>query len=172
MRLAKRSNAFNRIFNKFYKFNYITCLIGALARTGFKLHASKIIMQFLFKVKLKENQSVENLLNLTFNKYIPLFGFLSKKIAATTYYLPWLINFNRACSLFIRWFVKSTLLRSESNIVDKFFNEFLDLKLGYGKTVKILEEYYSLALQSRPFLRFLRKRRKVFLSRLKKYGVR
>lgn len=172
MRLAKRSNAFNRLYNKFYKFNYISCLIGCFLRKGFKLNAYKIIFKFIYTLKIKYKLNILLLLNNTFKKYIPLFSFLSKKIAANIYYLPWLINKARAKSLIIRWFVKSSLNRSENNILDKLISEFHDITLGYGKTVKCIEDHYSLSLKNRPFLRFLKKRRKVFLSRLKKFGIK
>lgn len=172
MRLAKRSNAFNRIYDKFYKFNYVTILIGLFLRKGYKLYSYKIISKFIFLVKLQEKKNINYIFNLYFNKYIPLFSFISKKIAANVYQLPSLINRNRAKTLLVRWFIKASLERSENNTIIKLFNEFNDLKLGYGRTLKYLEEHYKLALKNRPFLRFLRKRRKVFLSRLKKYGVK
>ena len=102
---------------------------------------------------------------------MPLFSFLTKKITANVYSLPWLIESNRAKFVLIKWFLNASVMRSEHDIVLRLYNEFNDLYLGYGKTVKKIEDYYALAIKNRPFTRFLRKRRKVFLSRLKKYGI-
>lgn len=172
MRVAKRSNAFNRLYVKNYNFNYITCLINVFLRKGFKLHSINIISRFLYLIKLKYNRNIVTLLNLVFNKYVPLFSFLTKKIAANTYSLPWLIRESRGKTLIVRWFLKASLARTENSVLARLLNEFDDLKLGYGLTTKMLEDHYNLALKNRPFLRFLRKRRKVFLSRLKKFGVK
>lgn len=61
-------------------------------------------------------------------------------------------------------------LRSEKTIIQKLLAEFNDLFLGYGRTIKKLEEYYFLAKQNKPFLQFIKKRRNVYFSRFKKYG--
>jgi hypothetical protein len=63
-------------------------------------------------------------------------------------------------------------MRTEAKLLDRLYNEFNELVLGYGRTVQIVEDYYYLALKNRPFLKYIRKRRKVFLSRLKKFGVK
>lgn len=171
MRLAKRSVAFNRMYVKNFYFNYLNSLVGCFIRKGYKFYAYNVISKFLYLVKLKYKIDLNILLNIVFFKYKPILSFLAKKVAASVYMLPWLINDTRAKYLLVRWFLSSSLSRTEPHMALRLFNEFNDLYLGYGRTIKKIEEFYMVAIKNRPFLRFLRKRRKVFLSRLKKYGV-
>jgi ribosomal protein S7 len=172
MRLAKRSITNIRIQDKFYVFSYVDCLIQLFIRNGKKLYTYKILYNFFFLLKQKYKISIEFLLKRVFNRYVPIISFLNKKIAANVYQLPWLINKYTARFLLIRWFFQSVQLRNEVKLIDRLYNEFNDLALGYGRTVKILEDYYFVALKNRPFIRYIRKKRKVFLTRLKKFGVK
>lgn len=174
MRLARKSGAFNRVYNRYYKFTYLNYLVQLFLRKGFRSKYVNLIGNFLVKLKIEigGDQSAVQLLNLVFDKYVPVITFVARKVAANVYYLPWFIGQMRAKSLLVRWFYYSIQERLEINFVDRIFNEFMDMKKGYGKTVRKLEEHYKLAIKSRPFLRFLRKRRKVVRSRIKKYGMR
>jgi len=172
MRLARKSGAFNRVYNKLYKFTYLNYLIQLFLRKGFRSKYVKIIGMFLMKLKktIRIRGSVVAFITKVFNKYVPLVSFVARKVAATVHYLPWFIGRMRAKSLLIRWFYYSIKERLEINFVDRIYNEFIDMKNGYGKTVRKLEEHYKLAIQGRPFMRFLRKRRRVARARIKKYG--
>lgn len=173
MQIAKRSSLFNRIIkNDGRSFDYKNVLLVVFMRKGFKLLAYKILNKFFFLIKMRYNLEINVLLEKVFLKYEPVLNFIRKKIGAKMIELPVLINRYTARFMLVRWFIRSVNLRTENNIIDRFVNEFNDLMLGYGRTVKFVEEFYSVALNSRPFLRFLRKKRKVFLSRLKKFGIR
>jgi ribosomal protein S7 len=172
MRLAKRSITNVRRKDKFYIFSYVDCLIRLFIRRGNKFYAYKILYKFFFLLKKKYRLNIEYLFKKVFKRYVPIISFLSKKIAANVYQLPWLIDKYRARFVLIRWFFRSVKMRTEAKLLDRLYNEFNELVLGYGRTVQIVEDYYYLALKNRPFLKYIRKRRKVFLSRLKKFGVK
>lgn len=172
MQIAKRSSAFFRLKKGLNFFDYKLILVNIFMRHGFKLFAYKILNKFFFLIKMYYNLEINVLLDKAFNVYIPVLNFIKKKVAARVIELPVLINVHTAKFMFIRWFIRAVINRTENKLIDRFVNEFNDLMLGYGRTVKYIEEFYMLALKSRPFLHFLRKKRKVFLSRLKKFGIR
>jgi ribosomal protein S7 len=172
MRVAKRSMAFNRLYTINYYINYTLIFISLFIKKGFKLFSYKVICNFFFLIKKKYKMAVEDLLVKVFEKYLPLVSLISKKIATIIYMLPWVINKIRARILLVRWFIKSSLERQQYLLHIRLFNEFNTLYFGYGKTIKILINYYYQVIKARPFTKFLRKRRKVFLIRLKKYGIR
>lgn len=172
MRLAKRSITNLRWQDKYYVFSYVDCLIRSFIRKGRKFHAYKILYNFFFLLKRKYKMNIEVLFKKVFTKYVPIISFVNKKIAANVYQLPWLINDYTARFRFIRWFLRSVKMRTEVKLLDRLYNEFNELVLGYGRTVQIVEDYYFIALKNRPFFRYLRKKRKVFLARLKKFGVK
>jgi ribosomal protein S7 len=169
MKLCKSSTAFNRVFNKFYVFDYQNALYKLLIKKGYKLRAYKLIDLFFFH--LKSLYKDFNYIISIFEKYVPVINFYKKKIATTQYFLPIFINENKARFLLIRWFLQAVSERSELLFLDRLIGEFVDMEKGYGKLVRKVEEYYLLALKNRPFFKFLRKRKKVFLSRKKKYGL-
>jgi ribosomal protein S7 len=172
MQVAKRSSAFFRFKNELCFFDYKLILVKIFMRHGFKLFSYKILNKFFFLVKMHYNLEINVLLDKAFNAYIPILNFIKKKVAARIIELPVLVNQYTAKFMLIRWFIRAVVNRTENKLIDRFLNEFNDLMLGYGRTVKYVEDFYMLALKSRPFLHFLRKKRKVFLSRLKKFGIR
>lgn len=172
MKLARKSGAFDRVYNRLYKFTYLNYLIQLFLRKGFRSKYVKIIGQFILRLKTVYGSriSVLRLITRVFNKYVPTITFVSRKVAANVYQLPWFIGRMRAKSLLIRWFYYSIKERLESNFVDRIYNEFMDMRKGYGKTVRKLEEHYKLAIKGRPFMRYLYKRRRLARARIKKYG--
>lgn len=186
MQIAKRSLLFKRTYRKKYKFDYLTVLISLLIKKGKKNKAKSIIFFFFLKLKkyfIKKIQLNKNYIPLKFDSYFTFFltevferfrpriSLISKKVAAKIYTLPWYININRSRILFLRWFITSALNRVEYNISDKLFNEFIDLCYLKGNTLKKLQEYYAIAVINRPFLKLLKRKRRVSRSRLKKFSV-
>lgn len=173
MKLAKRSSAFQRVYDKQYKFIYVRSLIQIFIRKGFKMRSILLISRFFYLIKVKY-LIIDPIKYLTalFDKYAPVISFVSKKVAANVYYLPVYINLNRARVLIVRWFFLSVCARTENILLDRLINEFSEMDMGYGKTIRQLEDFYSLAIKNRPFMRFLKKKRKVVRSRLKKFGIR
>lgn len=164
-----------RVKSKDYFLDYISFMIQCFIRKGFRMKAVNIVHSFLYKLKrmyLRKGSRVLEIISSVFEKYVPVISFVPRKVAATVYTLPWFINRHRAKSLFVHWFLNSAMDRSEIRIVDKLYYEFIDLSKGYGRTARKVEEYYTLAIKNRPFMRFLRKRRRGFLARLKKFGVK
>lgn len=173
MRISKISNMFFRLNNKFYKFNYVSSLVQSFMRRGLRMRSANIIYSFLFKIKSKfKVKKVNEILEIVFERYVPVVSFVSRKVAANVYFLPWFIKRDRARSVLIRWFLRSAMERSEVSMVGRLYGEFLDICAGYGRTVRRLEEYYKLALDNRPFFRYLRRRKKSFTGRLRKFGIK
>lgn len=173
MRLAKRSLAFNRVYNKTYLCKYIKLLVQLLIKKGNKLFAEKIIFNFLNFLKNRYYcVSLEGFLKKIFSRFCPKISFVRRKIAAIIYLLPWYITSKRSKHLLIHWFYRSCCERFEFSFSFKIMNEFVDLYKGYGRTVKKLEDFYGLALKNKPFVRLIYKQRGAYKSRLKKYGIK
>jgi ribosomal protein S7 len=172
MRLARHSNAFFRLHDRFYASSYISQIVKILMSSGNFSIVSRLINTFLLELKKKYKQkNILLFINEIFDKYRPLVSFLDRKVAATKYTLPWFISIERSRSLIVRWFVKSALERTEIGVLSKLIGEFEDLSKGMGRTVKRVEEYYALAKRNRPFMRFIKKKKSGRSSRLKKFGL-
>lgn len=186
MQIAKRSLLFKRTCRKKYKFDYLTVLISLLIKKGKKNKAKSIVFFFFLKLKkyfIKKIQLNRNYIPLNFDSYFiffltevferfrPRISLISKKVAAKIYTLPWYIDSNRSRILFLRWFILSALNRAEYDISEKLFNEFIDLCYLKGSTLKKLQEYYVIAINNRPFLKLLKRKRRVSRSRLKKFSI-
>lgn len=168
---------FMRLNETSYKFDYRLSLVQIFMRKGYRFKAHKIINLFFATLKKefrkrKINETVSNLLNETFDKYAPAISIKKKKVAANVYHLPWIISRHRAKSMFVHWFIKSALERSELKTNEKLVKEFFDLYMGVGRTVRKVEDLYKLAMDNRPFFRYLRRQRKSYIGRIKKFGVK
>lgn len=128
-------------------------------------------------LNMKNLNNIENfdfikMFNYLINNYSPLICFVNRKVAATTYKLPYIVSEARSKMIFLRWFVKSASERTEKSMSDKLLNEFLDIYYGTGRTLKKLEEYYEEGKKNYPFIRFLRTRKKFSKLIIKKYHLR
>lgn len=173
MRVAKRSLAFNRLYNNKYINDYLQIFIQLLIKKGKKLQAIKIIFKFFSFLKKTYNCiNFDIFFKTIFISYEPKIAFVFRKVAAIVYSLPIYISLFRSRILVIRQFYNSVIERLEKKFYDKLIAEQQDFMLNYGKTIKKIEEYQLLAKKNKPFLRFLRKRRGGYSLRLKKYGIR
>ena len=173
MRVAKRSLAFNRLYDNKYINDYLQIFIQLLIKRGKKLQASKIIFKFFFFLKKNYNCiNFDIFFKKIFTKYEPKIAFVFRKVAAIIYSLPIFISFFRARILVIRQFYISVIERLEKNFYNKLIAEQSDFYLAFGKTIKKIEDFQLLAKKNKPFLKFLRKRRGSQSLRLKKYGIR
>lgn len=173
MRVAKRSLAFNRLYNKLYLNDYIKILIQLLIRKGRKLQAEKIIFNFFLFLKKEYNCiNIEEFLILKFNFYEPKISFVARKVSAIIYMLPNYISVFRSKILVVRQFFISAKERFEYGFFNKLIFEQKDFMLNYGKTIKKIEDFQELAKKNKPFLKYLRKKRGIFSIRLKKYGIK
>ena len=173
MRVAKRSLAFNRLYNNQYLNDYLKIFIQLLIKKGKKLQALKIIFKFfLFLKKEYQCKDFEKFFSSSFFKYEPKIAFVFRKVAAMVYSLPIFISSFRARILVIRQLFISAKERLEKTFFNCLIAEYKDFMLNYGKTIKKIEDYQLLAKKNKPFLRFLRKKRGSYNLRLKKYGIR
>lgn len=173
MRVAKRSLAFNRLYNYKYLNNYLQIFIQLLIKRGRKLQAEKIIFKFFSFLKKKfKYLKLERFFNKIFKIYEPKIAFVYRKVAAIIYSLPSYISFLRAKILVVRQFFLSVNERLEFGFYNKMIAEQNDFIMKYGKTIKRIENFQELAKKNKPFLKFLRKQRGSFSVRLKKYGIK
>jgi ribosomal protein S7 len=185
MQFAKSSNLLKRLKSKKYKITYLEIFISLLIKNGKKKFAKKkiyflfvLLKKFFFIVlKLKKhwfkfiNHETYFLFFLTklLDSYRPKISLVYKKSAAKIYWIPWYINITKSRVMLIRWLFQSARQRSEKTFILRLYSELLDLFFFKGLTIKKLEEYYAIAVSNRPFLRLLRKKRKISRSRLKKF---
>lgn len=177
MRFAKNSNLFLRNFKRNYKFNYRLLFITLLQKNGKKNFAINIVSKFFLMINkkyknklIKNNLMVIDFFQKVFDYYCPKVGFRKKKVAGQLYMLPIYIILIRRRIIFLRWFIQSACKRSEKNILLKLVNEFNDIASGVGRTIRKTEEYYELALKNRPFLHFLKKKKK-YRKKYKKFKL-
>lgn len=172
MKLVRRSNSFGRVHDRFFSFSYPAHLAKIVMRSGKFVSSLKIVNDFLFILKKRYGyKNITQDLELVFDKYRPLVSFLDRKVAATTYNLPWFIQKDRSRSIIVRWFIRSSQERTEKGILLQMLGEFEDILKGVGRTVRKVEEFYEIAKRNRPFMRFITKKKGGRSSRLKKYGI-
>lgn len=192
MQITKYSNLNLRITSKKYKFNFILALISFIIKEGKKKRAQTIVLLFFLKIKkflyndiflkrYKKKTSFKNRIrfivffnyffDMLIEKYRPRVFLKKKKIASKVYYLPTYINKNKSKFLFLKWYMQSVKERTEKTLVERLYEEFLDIIYKRGNTLKKLKEYYKIAKENRPFLKMLKKRRRKYRARLKKYSV-
>jgi ribosomal protein S7 len=183
MQFGKNSFLLKRLKSKKYKVSYSEILISLLIKDGKKKRAKSIVffifillkkfffVNFKLKKKFVKNFDSYFLAFLTklFDSYRPKISLVFKKSAAKNYLIPWYINFNKSRFILIRWLIQSARQRFERTFVLRLYSEIVDLFSFKGLTIKKLEEYYAIAVSNRPFLKMLRKKRKVSRSRLKKF---
>jgi|SRR6185437_6371120 len=183
MHLGKSSLLLKRLICKKYKITYLEIFISILTKHGKKKYAKKIffliivlLKKFLFKYiqkqKLKKLNNINffNFFSQLLDSYRPKVLLINKKSAAQYRSIPWYINLTKSRVLLVRWLIQSAKKRIEKNFITCLYFELIDLFFFRGLTIKKLEEYYTIAVANRPFLRLLKKKRRVFSSRLKKFS--
>lgn len=176
MQIGKKAAIKLRLVNnKNYKFDYLVIFINLLIKRGLKQKARGIVYDFVCYLKkyfLKFNiRNFFDVFQKTFDFYKPKLKIISKKIAAKVYLIPWYINENKSKVQIVKWFIECSKKRTEKNLSLRLYSEFIDFYNGQGLTIKKLEEYYKIARDNRAFVKFLKKRKRVFRSRLKKYSI-
>jgi small subunit ribosomal protein S7 len=124
--------------------------IGALTRHGNKDRARRIFFNVMARLADKySNMSFNELLEFIIETVSPVLTFVSKKRGGTSYNYPKRISFDRSKSTAARWIVRASRSRSELNIEDKLFNEFVDVFSGKGKALAKRLEFHKRAISNR-----------------------
>lgn len=169
MKIAKRSEAYKRYFFKFYKFNYISILINLLMRKGYKVKSYKLVFNFLKRIKLHFNFDPEQVIMYVFDNYRLLVQLIKKRKAGRIYNIPFFVDKMKGRLMILHFFLDSIKNRTENKLIDRLFLEFLELSKGYGRTVRKVEEYYTLAIRNYSFSYLLRKKKSNIYNKLQKY---
>ena len=169
--------------------NFIGCIIKRgnkfKARNLF-LASMKLIRMNVYKEKINKNSLRKNsfvnsklllksrLTNVFSSHMFPYFVLVkavikaapkitlqSKRVGGVIYRLPKLIR-NMSSSYFtgIRWIIKNARLRRENGFHVRLANEIIETYKGNSPTLRKKAELHRIAVLNRPFVRYLRKKRK------------
>lgn len=137
--------------------------IGSMIKKGNKIRSFNNF--FYVVILLSKVYDVSNPISFIISivdKIRPRIAFVSKKVAGIIYKLPCFMSTNKSRAVSIRWIIKSASSRnSYEHFTQKLANEFIDINRGIITTaVKKRNDAHALARSNRPFLRYLKKRRK------------
>jgi len=134
---------------------FIGCLVYRGNRTAAERMFREIIDALL---PLGENPII--LLIRAFQSIKPSVSCFSKRVGGTHYKLPILLTEEQSYTVAIHWLIKNAYKRTEETIKQRILNEiFLTLK-GNVSLIRTRDEIHKIALKNRPFLRYLRKKKK------------
>ncbi|BBA85088.1 30S ribosomal protein S7 [Candidatus Nardonella dryophthoridicola] len=135
------------------KFNSILVskFINIVMKNGKKSLALKIVYSLLNMIKLKINKNEIDLLEEIINKVRPMVEIKSRKIGGSTYNVPFEINDNRKNSLALKWIVKFSRKRSGNSMIEKLYDEIIDISQNKGLSIKKRDEIHKIADSNKAF---------------------
>lgn len=143
---------------------------ACLIKRGNKARATSILMTTLTSLKTKqliEKTSTKDskvILNLALSTLMPSFILRRIVVAGKIYELPVPISSNRARFMATNWFIQSILKNNKNALtIPMIVTQQAAHVLNHrGSAYESLKAYIDIALDQRPFSRFIRKKRKTF----------
>lgn len=155
MRLHEKS-LFYFIFKK-SKFTFFTYkLFKSTIKDGKSIKAFNNFRDIVLYLKSKKKISIQNFFNRIFTKLNLFIDYKTQNLGRVKYKLPCISNSSKTITRGIRWILKSSKNRHESNYSLRLANELLDIFSNVGATLEKKKEYYSNFFRDRSFMRFLK----------------
>jgi small subunit ribosomal protein S7 len=137
--------------------------IGSIIKKGNKIRSFNNF--FYVMILLSRVYDINDPLNFiisAIDKVRPRITFVSKKVAGIVYKLPRFMSIYKSRAVSIRWIISSASTRnSYEHFTQKLAGEFIDINRGIvTSAVKKRNDAHNLAKSNRPFLRYLKKRKK------------
>jgi small subunit ribosomal protein S7 len=158
-RNLKNKNVINLSSSKFI----CKMFIGSIIKKGNKIRSFNNF--FYVMILLSRVYDINDPLTFiitAIDKVRPRIAFVSKKVAGIVYKLPRFISIYKSRAVSIRWIISSAVSRnSYEHFTQKLAGEFIDINRGtVTSAVKKRNDAHNLAKSNRPFLRYLKKRKK------------
>lgn len=137
--------------------------VGSIIKKGNKIRSfNNFFYVIILLSKVYDVNDPINFIISIVDKVRPRIAFVSKKVAGIIYKLPRFISTNKSRAVSIRWIINSASSRnSYEHFTQKLANEFIDINRGIvTSAVKKRNDAHTLARSNRPFLRYLKKRKK------------
>jgi len=146
----------------------INLFVGSLTKNGNRRQAKRLFLETLELIRraifLQQTNNKETILKDPFIFILeiilnlkPLVVLESKRVGGVIYRLPRLISSpRRGYSIAVHWLIKSAMMRKERGFALKLANEILDTARGKSSSLKKRNELYDLAINNRPFVRYLK----------------
>jgi len=161
---------FKNLKNKKYNDNIISpqkfickIFVGSIIKRGNKIRSfNNFFYVMILLSKVYNVYDPVNFIISTVDKVRPRIAFVSKKVAGIVYKLPRFMSLYKSRSVSIRWIIMSATNRnSYEHFTQKLANELMDINRGVTTSaVKKRNDAHNLARSNRPFLRYLKKRKK------------
>ncbi len=140
----------------------LTKLIQMLIKKGKKAKAFKLVLVILKNLKEKQLKGFDAYLIITKAiKYLKPLVYVQKiRKGRKVFYLPKVIKIEKKISISLYWLLTSVNKRKERKIQKRLTREFLDCFFNKGQSILKKRSLYKTLSLSRPFLYFLKKRKK------------
>lgn len=137
--------------------------IGSITKRGNRIKAFNIFFySILLLNKVYGVTDPVSFVSQAVNKVRPKVTFVSKKVAGIVYKLPKYIPLRKSTAVSIRWIITSAVSRnSYEKLSQKLAREFIDICSGFSTlSLKKKSDSHNLARANRPFLRYLKRKKK------------
>ncbi len=129
----------------------VTKFVNSLMYDGKKSVAEKIVYGAFDRIEAKTGQDPVKVFHEALDNVRPQLEVRSRRVGGATYQVPVEVRASRAQALAIRWLINSARNRSETTMVDRLSNEFLDAANSRGAAVKKREDTHRMAEANRAF---------------------
>jgi small subunit ribosomal protein S7 len=162
--VAARKDTMKRIF---FESRVIKLFIGNLIHAGGRQKAIRVFRSFLFSLAKSEfflNGNYQSPMHAVFGAVrmvSPRVVLCSKRVGGVVYRLPiFVARDRRSYSFGVRWIVQAAKKRSGGSMSSRLVSEICDLFEKKGAAYKRKIELYSVAVSNKPFLHYLRRRKR------------
>lgn len=122
-------------------------LANVLGLAGRKRKFISTFRKVFFLVRKTYNMDVKDFFRDILSKFVVFIGIKIVRKRSVMVKELCFLKHDKAFGLFCRWFKFALSLRSERNLEDKIFKEFVDLSLGKGSTFRKRQEHISKILE-------------------------
>jgi len=154
--MSRRRKAEKRELIPDSKYNdiVITKFTNSLMVHGKKSISEKLLYGALDKINEKTGQESIKVFKDALDNVKPQIETRSRRVGGATYQVPTEVRPERRQALAIRWIISAARARSESTMLERLANEFLDASQNRGVAVKKREDTLKMAEANRAFAHY------------------
>ncbi|CDZ16358.1 30S ribosomal protein S7 [Candidatus Johnevansia muelleri] len=129
----------------------ISKFINHLMIDGKKSVAQKIIYSVITKLEGYNNIAPLNLFEKSIDTIKPFLEVKSRKVGGATYQIPVEVHPERSETLAMRWIIESARSRFEKKMVNRLYNEIIDILENKGNAIKKRDSAHRMAEANKAF---------------------
>ena len=154
--MSRRRKAQKRELIPDSKYNdiVVTKFANSLMLHGKKSISEKLLYGALDKINEKTGQESIKVFKEALDNVKPQIETRSRRVGGATYQVPTEVRPERRQALAIRWIIGAARARSESTMLERLANEFLDAAQNRGVAVKKREDTLKMAEANRAFAHY------------------